>query len=219
MSLLGIDVGTTGCKAALFSTDGVVLSSAYEEYDIQRPQPGWAELDAVEVWGKVERTIARVVSASAADPVTALSVSSLGEAMVPVTRDRRILGPSVLNFDVRGEEYLECLGAALPGERLYEINGNAFGNHYTLTKLRWIKEHQPELYASAFKFLPWGSFILFMLGAEPAVDYALANRTLLFDLNQETWSDELLAWAALDRDKLPDTVPSSSSSGDVVTTK
>jgi xylulokinase len=213
MSLLGIDVGTTGCKAATFSTEGRMLSAAYEEYDVQRPQPGWAELDAVEVWGKVERTIAQVVSASAADPVSALSVSSLAEAVVPVTRDRRILGPSLLNFDVRGEEYLESLGRALPDERLYEINGNTLGNHYTLTKLRWIKEHQPELYAEAFKFLPWGSFVSFMLGAEPIVDYALANRTLLFDIGRGTWSDDLLAWAGLDGDKLPDTIPSGTAVG------
>jgi xylulokinase len=214
MSLLGIDVGTTGCKAALFSTEGRMLSSAYEEYDVQRPQPGRAELDAVEVWGKVERMIAQVVSA-AADPVTALCVSSLGEAVVPVTRDRRILGPSVLNFDVRGEEYLESLHRALPDERLYQINGNTLGNHYSLTKLKWIKEHQPELYAAAFKFLHWGSFVSFMLGAKPIVDYALANRTLLFDIGRETWSDDLLAWAGLDRDRLPDTAPSGTVTGTV----
>jgi xylulokinase len=213
MSLLGIDVGTTGCKAALFSTEGCMLASAYEEYDIRRPQPGWAELDTMEVWGKVERMITQVVCASSADPVTALCVSSLGEAVVPVTRDRRILGPSLLNFDVRGEEYVASLGQALPDERLYQINGNTFGNHYTLTKLRWIKEHQPDLYAAAFKFLLWGSFVSFMLGAEPVVDYALANRTLLFDIDRETWSEELLAWAELDRDKLPDTVPSGTAIG------
>jgi xylulokinase len=213
MSLLGIDVGTTGCKAALFSTEGCMLASAYEEYDVRRPQPGWAELDTVQVWHKVERTIGQVVCASTADPVTALCVSSLGEAVVPVTRDRRILGPSLLNFDGRGEEYLASLDRALPGKRLYRINGNTFGNHYTLTKLRWIKEHQPELYAAAFKFLHWGSFVSFMLGAEPNVDYALANRTLFFDIDRETWSEELLAWAELDRDKLPDTVPSGTAVG------
>lgn len=215
MSLLGIDVGTTGCKAALFSTEGGMLSSAYEEHDAQRPQPGWAELDAREVWGKIERMIVQVASASVADPVTALCVSSLGEAVVPVTRDRQILGPSVFNFDVRGEEYLESLRRALPDERLYEINGNTLGNNYSLTKLKWIKEHQPKLYEAAFKFLHWGSFVSFMLGAEPSVDYALANRTLLFDIDRKTWSDDLLAWAGLSRDKLPDTVPSGTVTGTV----
>jgi xylulokinase len=215
MSLLGIDVGTTGCKAAVFSEDGPMLASAYEEYDVQRPQPGWAQLDAVEVWSKVKRTVGEVVSRSASDPVKALAVSSLGEATVPVAEDRRVLGPSILNFDVRGKEYLEELSSVLTNERLYRINGNTLGNHYGLTKLMWIKEHQPHLYERAHKFLLWGSFVSFMFGADPVVDYSLANRTLLFDVDREAWSEEILALAGLDRHKLPDTAPSGTMIGTV----
>jgi xylulokinase len=207
MSLLGIDVGTTGCKAGVFAEDGRLLASAYEEYDVCRPQPGWAELDAVEVWTRVRRTIHRAVSGTPGDPIQALAVSSMGEAMVPVTRDRRILGPSILNFDTRGEEYLEGLGRTLADERLYRINGNRLGNHYSLTKLKWIKEHQPDLYEPTDKFLLWAAFVSFMLGAEPVVDYSLANRTLLLDINGATWSDELLEVTGLDKEKLPETAP------------
>jgi xylulokinase len=208
MSLLGIDVGTTGCKAAVFSEEGHLLASAYEEYDNLRPEPGWAELDAVEVWGKVKKMVGEVASGVASDPIKALAVSSLGEAMVPVTEDRQVLGPSILNFDVRGEEYLESLGNVLPNDRLYQINGNTLGNHYGLTKLMWIKEHRPDLYERADSFLLWGSFVPFMLGAEPVVDYSLANRTLLLDIDRHVWSEEILELAGLDRAKLPDTAPS-----------
>jgi xylulokinase len=215
MSLLGIDVGTTGCKAAVFSREGQQLASAYEEYDNLRPKPGWAELDAVEVWGKVKATVRRVTSYAASDPIEALAVSSLGEAMVPVTADRRVLGPSILNFDVRGEEYLGRLGSLLPDDRLYRINGNTLGNHYGLTKLLWIKEHQPDLYERADKFLLWGSFVPFMFGAEPVLDYSLANRTLLFDLDRQAWSEELLQLSGLDLVKLPDTALSGTVIGTV----
>jgi xylulokinase len=215
MSLLGIDVGTTGCKAAVFSEEGHLLASTYEEYDVQRPKPGWAELDAAEVWAKVKRMISKVVSSSSSDPVKALAVSSLGEAVVPVTEDRQILGSSILNFDARGEEYLESLSSVLDNERLYRINGNTLGNHYSLTKLKWIKEHQPNLYKRAHKFLLWGSFVSFMLGADPVVDYSLANRTLLFEVDREAWSEELLELAGLDRSKLPDTAPSGTVIGTV----
>jgi xylulokinase len=215
VSLLGIDIGTTGCKAAVFSKEGRLLASAYDEYDVQRPELGWAQLDAVEVWGKVKRVISEVVSSSTSDPVTALAVSSLGEAMVPVTEDRQVLGSSILNFDARGEEYLEGLSNVLDKERLYRINGNTLGNHYGLTKLKWIKEHQPDLYERAHKFLLWGSFVPFMLGADPVVDYSLANRTLLFDIDREAWSEEILELAGLDRSKLPDTAPSGTVIGTV----
>jgi xylulokinase len=215
MSLLGIDVGTTGCKVAVFSETGQMLGSSYEEYDIQRPQPGWAELDSRNVWGAVKRTIGRAVSGTAADPVTALSVSSLGEAVVPITLNGDVLGPSILNFDARGAEFLEDLGRKMDVGRLYNINGNTLGNHYSATKLKWIQAHQPEIYNATEKFLPWGSFVSFMLGAEPAVDYCLANRTLLLDLDRGTWSEDLLHWTGLDQEKLPHVVASGTIIGQV----
>lgn len=215
MSLLGIDVGTTGCKASVFSVEGRHIASAYREYDVQRPQPGYAELDAAVVWDRVRQVVAEVAAPSQADPITALSVSSLGEAMVPVSGDRRILGRSMLNFDERGAEYLEEIGKLIDNGRLYAINGNTLGNHFSLTKLLWVRDHAPDLYARTFKFLLWGSFVSFMLGADPIADYSLANRTLLFDLDREQWSDELVGLAGLDRDKLPETAPSGTPIGTV----
>lgn len=218
MSLLGIDAGTSGCKAAVFSPDGRLIASAYEEYDIQRLHPGWAELDALSVWRKVKSVIRQVTSSTdRSDPIRALSVSSLGEAVIPVSTDRRPLASSILNFDVRGEEYLERLAHILPAEMLYQINGNTLGNHYTLPKLMWIKEHQPEVFESTWKFLHWSGFISLMLGAEPAVDYSLANRTLLFDIDRRDWSPILLERADLDRSRIPNPVPSGSLIGHVST--
>jgi xylulokinase len=208
MSLLGIDVGTSGCKSAVFSEAGALLGLAYEEYDYRHPQPGWAELDTPAVWAQVKRTIRKAIAGLDQDPVRALCVSSMGEAVVPVTSRREILGPSLLNFDARGEEYLPALAAGLTAERLYQVNGNTLGSPYTLTKLKWIKENQPELYERADAFLHWSGLVSFLLGADPHVDYSLANRTLLFDLDRADWSAELLDWAGLDREKLPLALPS-----------
>jgi xylulokinase len=215
VSLLGIDAGTTGCKAAVFRTDGRMLSSAYEEYAYSSPQPGQAELDPLAVWAAVKRVIAAAVQ-TAEEAVTALAVSSMGEAVVPVTRDRRVLGPSILNFDLRGQEYLPQLRERLPRERLYRLNGNTLGNQYGLTKLMWIARQRPQLYERAELFLNWSGFISFMLGGEPAVDYSLANRSLLFDLDRRDWSGELLAAAGLEGSRLPRAVPSGTPLGTVL---
>jgi len=208
MSLLGIDIGTTGCKAGLFSETGRLLASSYREYDYTRPEAGWAELDTLQAWEMIVETVGEAAGGASRDPVQALSVSSLGEAVVPVSRDRSPLGPSLLNFDARGSEYLPRLRERLDDVGLYSINGNTLGNHYSLTKLLWLKDYQPDLYRQTYKFLHWSGFVSFMLGAEPVVDYSLANRTLLFDLESREWADPLLEWAGLGRDKLPDTVPS-----------
>jgi xylulokinase len=207
MSLLGIDVGTSGCKAAVFSEEGEMLGLAYAEYNYQHPHPGWAELNTPQVWQQIKLTIAKAAARVSGDPVKALCVSSLGEAVVPMSVDRKILGPSLLNFDVRGAEYLSMLQEKLPVERLYNINGNTLGTNYSLTKLMWLKQHQPDLYRQADLFLHWSGFISFMLGAEARTDFSLANRSLLFDLDRKDWSSELLALADLEQEKFPATVP------------
>lgn len=215
MSLLGIDVGTTGCKTVVFSEEGEPLAAAYGEHDIHHPKPGYAELDASQVWEMVRQQILQVTSQVEAGAIRAVAVSSMGEALVPVSADRQVLGPSILNFDARGEEFLEELRGQMDAQRLYRINGNTLGNNYSLTKLIWLKRRQTELYERAGWFLHWSGFISFMLGAEAAVDYSLANRTLLFDLTQAGWSQELIALAGLDGVRLPRPVASGTVIGQV----
>ncbi len=217
MSLLGIDVGTTGCKAACFSGDGRELAVAYAEYDVHRPAPGLAELDPRQVWPRIVEVARRATAASASDPVQALAVSSMGEAVVPVGRGGEVLGPSILNFDARGGEYLPRLREAIPDDELYRLNGNTLAKWFSLPKLLWIRDHQPELYERADKFLHWASWVTFSLGAEPSIDYALANRSLLFDLDHARWSSSLASRAGIDLGKLPRPVPAAAVVGRVST--
>jgi xylulokinase len=215
VSFLGIDVGTSGCKAAVFSPAGRMLASAYEEYDMARPRPGWAELDPEDVWVRVRRTVAKAVHAASGDPVRALAVSSMGEALVPVSADRRILGPSLLMNDGRGEEYVPALASTIGAERFHRINGNVLGGQYSLPKLMWTRDHSPDVYAGAWKFLPWSGFVAFMLGAGPTADWSLAGRTLLFDVDGRCWSTEIAEAAGIEPGKLPDLVPAGSRIGTV----
>ncbi|HET6450536.1 MAG TPA: FGGY-family carbohydrate kinase, partial [Spirochaetia bacterium] len=203
------------CKAVVFSRDGLPLASAYDEYDMVKPQPGWLELDPAIVWARIKDTIRRAVADAGKDPVSALAVSSMGESMVPVSRDRRILGNSLLLIDRRGEEYLPLLSDGIGAERLYRINGNILGIQFSLPKLLWIRDHTPEVYRGAWKFLLWSGFVSFMLGADPVVDYSLANRTLLFDVDAGGWSSEVAGVAGIDLDKLPQPVPAGTRIGSV----
>jgi xylulokinase len=215
MSFLGIDLGTTGLKVAAYAADGRTLGLAYREYDIQSHRPGWATLDSAAVFAHARSAIRETIAATRDDPVSALAVSSLAEAVVPVTLDRRILGPSILGFDRRGEEYLAALGSRISNDELHGLNGNTLGNHYGLTKILWLRDHEPEMWERAGCLLPWSAFVAFMLGAEPHVDYSLANRLLLFDLRTGGWSDRLLDAAGMDAARLPPPVPPGSVVGKI----
>jgi xylulokinase len=207
LSLLGIDVGTSRCKAGVFSPAGDCLASAYRAYDLRHPQPGWAELDSTEVWQAVKAVIAEAAAGSGRDPVTALSVSALGEAFVPVTRDRELLGPSILSMDPRGAEHAARLRHDYGQERFYGINPNLIGPNYALPKLLWLREHQPDVWCRADYFLLWSDLVAFMLGCDPVTNASHANRTLLFDLARGDWSTELLGWSGIPAEKLGTVVP------------
>lgn len=216
MSLMGIDVGTSGCKAAVFSADGDCLAHAYREYHILRKQEGWAELDSQAVLASIKEVIRETASpARSKDAVTALSISSMGEAMTPVSRQGRILGNAILSSDVRGADLLKAVLKDLDQASFYRINPNILGPNYSLPKLLWIKKNNPDLYRQADYFLLWVDFIAFMLGCEPVTSPSLANRTLLFDIRREDWSDKLLSLSGIDRAKLPAIRPSGTVVGTV----
>jgi len=215
MSLLGIDIGTTGCKAAAFAEDGRRLSYAYREYPTQYPKPGWAEVDSALVWSLVRETVAAAASEAKRDPVTALCVSSMGEAATPVSLKREILGSAILCSDDRGEEYVAKLRDALGDEGFYRINPNILSTSYSLPKLAWRRDHEPELYRKAERFILFDGLLGFMAGCDPFVSFSGANRTLLFDIRKEDWSEKLLSVAGLDRAKLPRCLPGGAVAGTV----
>jgi len=163
MSLLGIDIGTTGCKSVAYSLNGDELASSYREYDFISNHEGYAELDSYEVWVNVRETIKEVARQVKDDPIRALSVSSMGEAMVPVTRDRKILGNSILGNDLRGGEFLKVMLDRINPREVFQINGNIPDESYSFTKLAWIKKYAPDLYKKTVYFLPWADFTCFMV--------------------------------------------------------
>ena len=159
--------------------------------------------------------ISQVVQKAAHDPVTALCVSSLGEAATPVSQDRKILANSILSSDERGSEYVKTLSEKYDVTDFYNINPNILGTNYTYPKLAWLAENESELYNKTHKFILWDGLIGYLLGCEPVVSYSTANRTLLFDIQKEDWSDELLNLTNIDREKLPDCVPAGTIVGTV----
>ena len=215
MSLMGIDVGTTGCKVFAFSETGEMIARAYAEYDAVRRQPGWAEMDSADVWQKIRDCIQEVAAATASHPVTALAVTCLGEAATPVSRNRKILGNAILNFDERGQDEAAEIEAAVGRKKLFQKNGNILGHFYTAPKLMWLKKHDPKFFNSVYKFLLWEDFIHFMLGCDPVIDYSVANRTLLFDLEETQWSQELASAMGLRTDQMAELRPAGQVLGEV----
>ncbi len=84
---------------------------------------------------------------------------------------------------------------------------------YSANKILWLKKHQPEIYHKAYKILTFQDYIIYRLCHETVIDYSMASRTLLFDINKKDWSDELLSWSGINREKLACPAPAGSEAG------
>lgn len=217
MSLLGLDIGISGCKAVAFNLAGDALGQAYREYPLHQPRPGWMELDPAAVWQAVTEVIghAATAAATAGDPVTAFSVSTHGESVVPVDAAGRPLGRFITAIDTRAAEQADWWAERLGKERLFQITGVPLHPMYTVNKLMWLRAHEPDVFAAARRFLCMQDFVFHQLGLPPAMDYSLAARTMAFDVNRLAWSSEILELARLEPERLSRPLPSGTALGEI----
>ena len=216
MSLLGLDVGTTGCKAIVFDTQGNILGQAYREYPLIHRQPGWMELDSDLVWNSTKESIAEAVSAAGGkDPVKALAISCLGEAVTAIGNDGRPLALSTVGFDNRALPQSRWWEEVMGKEALFQITGQPLHLIYTINKILWWRDNEPEVFDKAWKFLCYGDLTAYRLGAEPCIDFSMAARTMAFDIRAGRWSKEILEKAEIDEARLARPEPSGTVIGQV----
>ncbi|MGD2175558.1 MAG: FGGY family carbohydrate kinase, partial [Candidatus Brocadiaceae bacterium] len=198
MSLMGLDIGTTGTKATIFDESAQILATAYREYELLHPQPGWLELDAEQVWRMVRDAVAEAAGGARQDPVRALAISTLGEAAVPIGQDGGILANSIVGFDNRAAEMFDRWIADQDPAAIMRICGQPPSQMFTAIKLMWIRENDPELYGRMSRCVCFGDFAHLMMGLEPRIDYSMAARTMAFDIHRKRYSEELCSWAGVD---------------------
>ncbi|MFW6007515.1 MAG: FGGY-family carbohydrate kinase [Bacillota bacterium] len=219
MGLLGLDIGTTGCKATIIDFNGNKKTSAYREYSLENPGPGLEELNPEKVWNSVQQVIRKTTENYQGKEIKAISISSFGEAAVPLDSKGNVLYNSIMYIDKRGEEEIKQLKQNLNEKEVLQITGTSIHPMYTLGKLMWLKKHKPKVYNKTRKFLLYADFILYKLGGEPVINYSLASRTMAFDVINKKWSGKILNTAGIDKNKLPEPVPSGSIIGQISKTQ
>ncbi len=201
MSLMGVDVGSTGVKAVVFGTNGQVLAQSYREYPEFHPRPGFFELDPQRVW-EAFVTVVGEAATSSDDPVQSLAISALGEAFVPVAASGEFLYGCMLSYDGRAEQQVKQLAEQLGARRIFSITGMPIHPSFTLPKIMWLRENEPDIHARTYKYMLWPDAILYKLGMPPRLDWSLAGRTMAFDITGHHWSETMLEAANIDPELL-----------------
>jgi len=218
VSLLGVDVGTTGTKAVVFDLDGNVLASAYREYALQHPQPWAAEVDANEMWEKVKTVIGEASHAvKTTDPVEALAASSLGEGVGLYDKNRQPLSNTIVCLDTRGADECRWVEENLGRDRMFQLTGQPCHLSYTINRLLWFRKNQPEIFKKTWKFLCCEEMVYTRLGLEPTTDPSIASRTMFYDLRKAEWSKEVLDAVDMEESSFARVAPSGTVIGEIPT--
>ena len=206
---IGVDVGTTGVKAIAISRTGDVLARAEGGYPLSAPAPGYAEQDPEDWWRASEAAL----SAVGADRAAGIGLSGQMHGLVALDQDDRVIRPAILWNDQRTSAECEEIERRIGVERLIRLTGNRALTGFTAPKLLWLREHEPEAYGRIRHVLLPKDYVRLRLTGERATDVADASGTLLFDVAQRRWSDEVLDALEIPPDWLPEAIESPQISG------
>ena len=206
MLFLGIDVGTGGTRAVLINTVGqVVASYAAEHAPIQSAFPGWAEQDPEDWWRAAQQSIRAVLAAASCKPSDIASIGLTGQmhGAVLLDADGQILRPSLIWCDTRTALQCDWLHATLGRERVIELTCNPALPNFTLTKILWVREHEPQIFARIAHILCPKDYVRLRLSGIYAMDVQEASGTLLLDVTHRRWSQPIAEASGVPLEWLP----------------
>ena len=186
---IGLDVGTSGCKASVVDEQGNVLVTARREYGFEYPGKGMVELNPNTVWGCAKETLKEI--AAFGYDVKMLSVSSIGESVVMVDEQDRVLRNGIVYLDERGPETVDMIREKMGDERIQHITGLPLRVFFSLNRHLWMREHEPELLKKAKHYFMFEDYITYMLTGERMLDPSSASKTLMLDAMALNWSAEI----------------------------
>jgi len=189
--LMGIDIGTGGCKVAVYNIDGKLVKECFKEYSIIHPRIDWAEQNPMDWWNATIECIRNILKNIDPNNILSISLTSQREAFVPIDRKNNILYNSIIWLDKRTINLINKVKKKFSLDEILDITGVPIDYIYTLSKLLWLKYVKPNIFKKIFKIIFPKDFITYMLSGEIVTDYSMASRTMMFNINRLKWSEKI----------------------------
>ncbi len=213
--LIGTDIGTQGTKTVIVDEEGNVISTGFQEYDVIKPKPSWAE-QWPDIWVDATfKTIKIAIEKSNIPPnsVAGIALSGLyGGSGIPVDKDMNPLRPCLIWMDRRALAEVEWVKKHIDKEVLFSITGNYVDSYYGFTKMLWIKNNEPEIWGKVYKFITPKDYVIWRMTGVSAIDYSSAgNIGGIFDIRKRAWSKDMSKALGIPLSMLPEKIVPSSS--------
>lgn len=218
MVLLGIDVGTGGSRAVLIDERGRIVATATVEHEpFTSPQTGWAEQDPDDWWRASAEAIRLVLGTEniQAEEISAVGLSGQMHGAVLLNSADEVVRPALIWCDQRSDKQCELLTKSIGAEQLIRLTCNPALTGFTLPKMLWVRDNEPELWQQVRSVLLPKDYVRFKLTGDKATDVADASGTLLLDVAARKWSTEMLSATDINPSMLPRVYESSEITGRV----
>lgn len=215
--IIAHDLGTTGNKATLVSDDGRLIASVSVAYPADFGPGGRAQQNPEHWWGamaEANRSLLEKAGAPASD-VHAVSFSGQMMGVVPIGADGEVVRPAIIWADTRSGRQCDELVQRVGMEHAYRITGHRLNPTYSLSKIMWLRDAEPENFARTTMVLQAKDYLAFRLTGRPVTDPSDASGTNAYDQSAGTWSPELIEAAGVDVGLFPEIVPSTTVIGTV----
>ena len=207
--LLGIDIGTTGTKSALFSSRGELVDIASCGYGLSYPREGWVEQRAGDWWDALVQTVRELVARNrCADRVAGMSLSTQGGALVLLDEEFNPIADAVSWLDTRAKETADILKRQISVEEIYRTSGWPILNSLNFPNILWFREKRPDLFKRARFFASTVDYIGYLLTGRFVIDPTNLALTLFLDLDRNDFSEKALGILGVGRERFPEVVPS-----------
>lgn len=200
--LIGLDLGTTNCKALALTVDGHITASASSSYSLASPQPGWAAQDVRVVWQGVVKVLRALAPKLDAGQISGLCLSGAMHSLFPVDKEANPLGLAMTWADSRAAAYVAPLRAQTDPHALYQRTGCPLRSTYHPVRLRWWLREAAAVCQEASRFVAIKDWVLYRLTGVWATDLSLASTTGLLNLEQLNWDEEALGLAGVTSEQL-----------------
>jgi xylulokinase len=218
MLLLGIDVGTSGSRAVVIDESGHIVTSATVEHQpFSSPQTGWAEQDPSDWWQATSAAIRSVTTNNnvRTEEIAAVGLSGQMHGAVLLDRSDEVLRPALIWCDQRSDAQCQELTETIGISQLIKLTCNPALTGFTLPKMLWVRDHEPELWKQVTSVLLPKDYVRFKLTGDRATDVADASGTLLLNVAERKWSEEMLSATGINPKMLPRVYESPEITGEV----
>lgn len=200
--LMGIDIGTSACKTAVFRADGTVAAASTREYPVYYPAPGWVEQDCEQWWSAVCAAIRDCLDVVPAGDIAGIGVDGQSWSCIPVDRDGNVLAKTPIWMDMRCAALCGEVLQEVGHDRIFQVAKNPFQPSYTTPKILWFRQRHPEIYHNTACFLQSNSYIVFRLTGVLSQDKSQGYGLHVYDMAKGCYDTDLCRELKIDPDRL-----------------